>query len=203
MTVAETVHGRVVHPRRVAVLAAQAERFIPAGAAVLDVGSGDGQVAAGLAARRPDLHVEGIDVLLREDAAIEVSLFDGHSIPRATGSVDVVTFFDVLHHADDPVQLLREAARVARRSILVKDHICDSSWARLVLQFMDRVGNRRHGVALPYAYWSSQQWRRVIDDLRLGRDAWQVGGLGLYPWPASAVFGGRLHVFASLRVPGH
>jgi SAM-dependent methyltransferase len=174
------LHQSFVHPRRVRVIADHASRLVPRDAQVLDVGSGDGLIAAALAERRRDLRIEGIDVLVREDTAIAVMPFDGRVIPRAAGSVDVVTLFDVLHHADDPPALLAEASRVARTCVV------------------DEVGNRRHGVALPHHYLTARQWRGAIDRLGLTPAVWEVGGLGLYPWPASVVFGGRLHVLARL-----
>jgi hypothetical protein len=112
--------------------------------------------------------------------------------------VDIVALFDVLHHAQDGHALLREAARVARRGVVVKDHICDGALARWTLRFMDRVGNERHGVALPHRYWSSSEWKAAIAGLSLEPAAWEVGGLGLYPWPGSLVFGRSLHLFARL-----
>ena len=111
----------------------------------------------------------------------------------------MVTFFDVLHHADDPAALLREGARVARSCLVIKDHLCDSRLARALLSFMDDVGNKRHGVALPHNYWSSRQWSAAIDHVGLGRAVWEVGGLGLYPWPASLLFGRGLHFVARLH----
>ena len=201
MTVTGSIHRQLVHPRRVQVLASHAARLLPRGARVLDVGTGDGRIAAAILARRPDLQIEGIDVLVRDAAAIPVSAFDGRTIPRQSKSVDAVTFVDVLHHADDAVALLAEAARVARSCVVIKDHVCDTALARVVLQMMDNVGNRQHAVALPYAYWSSQEWAAALKRLRLEPDVWDVGDLGVYPWPASLVFGGRLHVMARLRVP--
>ena len=200
MTVADVLHGGFVHPRRVDVLAGHACRLIPPGARVLDVGSGDGSLAAVIAGRRPDLRIEGIDVLERPNARIPVSLFDGRTIPAAAGAVDVVTFFDVLHHADDPAALLREGARVARSCIVLKDHVCGDSLARWTLRFMDHVGNARHGVALPHNYWSSSKWSAAIAEIGLEPAVWEVGGLGLYPWPASLVFGRSLHVLARLEL---
>src|SRR5262249_2112508 len=152
MTLADVIHGGLVYPRRVRALADNAARLIPPNAHVLDVGTGDGEIAAALAERRPDIRLQGLDVLVRADAAIDVAPFDGRSIPLANQSVDVVMFFDVLHHAVDPMALLREGARVARSSIVLKDHVCDSALARVILRFMDDVGNARYGVALPHNY---------------------------------------------------
>jgi hypothetical protein len=108
--------------------------------------------------------------------------------------------FDVLHHTDDPARLLSEAARVARSCVVIKDHVCDGPIARAVLRFMDDVGNRRYGVALPHHYLSPRQWSSLLDSLGLTPTTWRVGGLGLYPWPASVIFGGRLHLLARLDV---
>jgi SAM-dependent methyltransferase len=194
------VHDGFVLTRRVRVLAALAARLLPHGARVLDIGTGDGQIAAALAANRPDVSIEGLDVLVRPNTAIPVARFDGRTIPHATGSVDVVTLFDVLHHADDPAALLAEASRVTRGCVIIKDHVAAGRLSRAILTLMDEVGNRRHGVALPHHYLTASQWSALIERLRLTTASWEVGGLGLYPWPASAVFGGRLHVLARLDV---
>jgi SAM-dependent methyltransferase len=200
MTPIGRFHGTLVHPRRVATLAAHAARLIPVGARVLDVGTGDGRLAIAIQRRRPDLSIDGIDVLLRPDGAIPVTAFDGRVIPLPNRSRDVVTLFDVLHHAADPAQLLSEAKRVAGTCIVLKDHICSGPIGRTILRFMDEVGNRRHGVALPHNYWSQRQWSDAIDSLRLRREVWEVGGLGLYPPPFSLVFGDHLHVLSRLAV---
>ena len=63
-------------------------------------------------------------------------------------------FVDVLHHTEDPMALLGEAVRVARKTIVVKDHTLNGFLAGPTLHFLDRVGNARHDVALPYNYTS-------------------------------------------------
>jgi SAM-dependent methyltransferase len=83
------------------------ETNTPRNASVLDVGSGDGRLARLVADKRPDISIQGIDVLVRTDAAIPVVKFDGTSIPYGEGSFDVVMLVDVLHHTVEPMILLR------------------------------------------------------------------------------------------------
>ncbi|MGH9411527.1 MAG: class I SAM-dependent methyltransferase [Vicinamibacterales bacterium] len=200
MTPADWLHGRWIHPRRVRVLAARAAALVPPGAELLDVGCGDGLIAREITRHRPDIRVRGIDVLVRSASVIPVSEFDGRRIPFASRSVDTITLFDVLHHADDPQMLLAEAARVARAQVLIKDHICESTFDGALLRFMDDVGNERHGVARPHRYWSLQQWTDATQTLGLTWEVRDIGGLGLYPWPASLLFGRSLHLLACLKV---
>lgn len=129
-----------------------------------------------------------------------MSLYDGTQFPFADGSYDYVTFVDVLHHTADPLALLVEAKRVARKGIIIKDHLCDSRLARRMLVFMDWVGNRQHGVALPNNFWSTAQWSEAW--LRLGTkpDAW-VTRFGLYPGLLNPLFEGHRNFIARLPVP--
>lgn len=193
------LHGGWIHPRRARVLSRLLAALMPEGARVLDVGCGDGRVASLLLRQRPDLEVRGLEVGARAATLIPVEEFDGRTLPSPDAGFDVVLFVDVLHHTDDPQELLREGARVARRCLVIKDHLLQGPLARATLRFMDRVGNARHGVALPYNYWTPARWRQAFASLGL-RGSWETR-LGLYPWPASWVFGRSLHFLARLDVP--
>ena len=203
MPLLDTLHGNLVHSRRVRVLADRLAELIPAAATVLDVGCGDGLLASLIMARRPDVRVEGIDVLVRPATHVPVRAFDGQHIDAPDGGFDVVMFVDVLHHTDDPEVLLREAARVARSCVIIKDHTRDGLLAGPTLRFMDWVGNARHGVALPYNYWPRARWERAIASLGLRVEAWDAR-IGIYPWWARWVFERKLHYVARLgvRKPG-
>lgn len=178
-------------------LSEQIAALLPHGARVLDVGCGDGVLAALVKGKRPDLDITGIDVLVRPSTRIPIEKFNGVRIPFGDGSVDVVMFVDVLHHADDPAMLLREAARTARRAILIKDHTRDGILANLTLRFMDWAGNARHGVTLPYNYWNRKRWLEVCEGLGLKIGVWQAD-LNIYPWPATWIFDRSLHFLARL-----
>jgi SAM-dependent methyltransferase len=195
----ERVHDGVVFGRRVRVLAGHISRLIDSGARVLDVGCGDGSIARAIMELRPDVDIVGIDVLVRPAAHIEVTAFDGRTIPFDDDSFDTVSLVDVLHHTVDPPGLLREAARVAS-TVVVKDHLVDGFLARPTLRLMDWVGNAHFGVALPYNYWTADRWRRTATELGLTMDEWRTE-LGLHPRPASWLFDRRLHLLARLSRP--
>jgi SAM-dependent methyltransferase len=199
MTWIEWIHHRLVINRRARVLSCHLARLLPRDASVLDVGCGDGWVAALMAKERPDLRIRGVDVLVREGTQIPVERFDGERLPFEDRSMDAVTLIDVLHHAEQPGALLLEAARVARWGVVIKDHLLGGFLAGATLRFMDRVGNRRYHVALPHNYWTRIQWEREFAALGLVVDHWQAE-LGLYPWPASLAFDRSLHFIARVSL---
>ena len=147
----------------------------------------------------PRLLIRGVDVLVWPKARIPVDIFDGYRLPFDDKNFDAVIFVDVLHHTEDPMVLLREAKRVARRAIVLKDHTADRALAYSTLRFMDWVGNAHHGVALPYNYWSERRWRAAFDELGLTVEQWHTK-LGLYPWPASLLFERGLHFVTRLVI---
>jgi SAM-dependent methyltransferase len=199
MNLLERLHGGYIQQKRLDGLVHHLKDVMPKNASVLDVGCGDGRLAALLREKRPDLVVEGIEVLARDKAWIPVRHFDGLTIPYKSASLDVVMFIDVLHHTDDPVSLLREAARVARKSIIIKDHLIDGFLAEPTLRFMDCIGNARYGVALPGNYWRLSQWKNAFEALALTPVEWREK-LKLYPKVVDMWFGRSLHFVARLEL---
>ena len=197
--VLNALHGAAVFNRRVRVLATHLADAIPSRGTVLDLGCGDGQVAAALMRLRPDLKAEGVDVMLRPRTYIPVSQYDGVRLPFGAGNFDYVTIVDVLHHTDDPAAVLSEAARVARHGIVVKDHLLEGVLAGPTLRFMDWVGNRGHNVVLPYNYLSRREWMEAFSLARLTTQS-STARLGLYPPPFSWLFDRNLH-FVALLAP--
>jgi SAM-dependent methyltransferase len=193
----EWLHDVYVKRRRVRALARSIAPSLPRNATVLDVGCGDGSLAEEIMRQRGDVSIDGLEVSPRGNQPIPVRLFDGASLPLPDASRDVVLFADVLHHTHHAESLLREACRVARSAVVIKDHTADGVLAFPTLRFMDGVGNRRFGVPLPHLYLTWAEWQRLFD--RLGVEVMAVNRrIGLYPWPLGLFFERSLHFVARL-----
>jgi ubiquinone/menaquinone biosynthesis C-methylase UbiE len=97
----------------------------PAGAEVLDVGTGPGVLLVELARRRPDLRLTGIDLSADMVAAAtsnlrpyadraRVRLGDATRLPFPDTSVDLIVSSLSMHHWDDPAAAVPELSRVLR-----------------------------------------------------------------------------------------
>jgi SAM-dependent methyltransferase len=191
------IHGKLVHCRRVNVIAERVKFLLPAGATLLDVGCGDGIIARHLAQTVPGLKVAGAEYSPRANCAIPCVSFDGAHLPFADKSFDGCMFIDVLHHSLDPLSILRDAARVSRNFILIKDHVAENALDHWILQLMDWAGNRPHGVILPCAYLSKEQWRTLYSSAGL-MEMRRERAIPLYPVPFSWILGRNLHFISVL-----
>jgi len=191
-------HGRLVFDRRAHVLASALSQWLPSCQRLLDVGCGNGMIAHLIQQQRETLTVEGVEFMARPECLVSCRDFDGLQVPLPDGSVDVAMFVDVLHHAADARRLLADTVRVTRRYVLIKDHLCENSWDHLTLKFMDWVGNRPHGVVLPYSYRSRAQWDQMFTACSLKVVQW-TEDIPLYPRPFHWIFGRHLHFVALLE----
>jgi SAM-dependent methyltransferase len=193
-----SVHDKLVFGRRVHILAEVLTKTLREGDKILDVGAGDGSISARIMQRRPDIDIQGIDVLVRSNTLIPITPFDGDHLPFANESFDCVMFVDVLHHTTDPAGLVSEAGRVAKSHVVIKDHLLQGTLAGPTLRFMDWVGNRGHDVALPYNYLQRGTWHEIFDSASLDIEIWSER-LGLYSAPAAWLFERSLHFVTRLR----
>ncbi len=165
---------------------------------MLDVGAGDGLIARKLLDRRPDLELTAVEVLVRSETHVPVTPFDGDHLPFGDGAFEAVILVDVLHHARDPLELLREALRVSRGLLVVKDVTTKGFLAAPTLDLMERLANTEHGIRMPDTFWSPAEWADALRRLGLTAEVWQTR-IGLYPFPANLVFERSFHFVARLR----
>ncbi len=170
----------------------------PQGASVLDIGCGDGTIGGLIARLRPDISIQGVEFMVRPGCKIECHSFDGFTLPFPSNSFDVGLFVDVLHHTQDPRVLLREAVRVSRSFVLIKDHLDENAIDNLTLRLMDWVGNRPHGVVLTYNYQNRKQWTEQFSNSGLSEVS-RTTQVPLYPWPLRLLVGRKLHFVSLLK----
>jgi SAM-dependent methyltransferase len=127
--------------RRAGHLAGRIAPHLPAGAAVLDIGSGTGHNAEALRARGARTCVEA-DVVDFHVVGRGPVLFDGIRLPFADRRFDACLLTFVLSYPDDPAALLREAGRVASRRVLVLQSSPRGRAGRIALKLRSWVQGR-------------------------------------------------------------
>jgi SAM-dependent methyltransferase len=148
--------------------AALVARDVRPGMSVLDVGCGEGYVAAELAAHGALVNLVDI-VDVRRTRAQPFRLFDGLNLPFDDGGFDIVMLNFVLHHVPDDRKpyLLKEAARVSRDKIFILEDTPENAF--------DRLMNRRHGES----YRAKIGSQAPFGFLTRGEWEWLFKGLGL------------------------
>jgi ubiquinone/menaquinone biosynthesis C-methylase UbiE len=184
-------HKYAYEPRIEALVTLFAQMLIPTDR-VLDVGCGNGILGSMLAKRIPGLHAEGIETHPRGGEQIIVHRYDGKKLPFEDNTFDVVIFADVLHHIRIPVEILMESARVAKRSVIVKDHVRRGWFSYLRICLLDWVANPPHGVPCLYTYWTDAEWQQIFERAGLRVKA-KISSIKLYSWTLDLIFGGNLH----------
>ena len=138
------------------------------GTTVLDVGSGTGRIMRWLADRvgvRPTL----ADVIEFDNRVLDfpyVRLDDPLALPFPDRSFDTVLLLFVLHHLErweDQETIVREAARVTGRRLLIIEDTPTSRLDRAMNVAWDWVLNLRHGVPTPFTFRSVEGWTDVFE----------------------------------------
>ncbi|MDI6883296.1 MAG: class I SAM-dependent methyltransferase [Patescibacteria group bacterium] len=94
--------------------------FIKEGSKILDLGCGSGIVANEFQ-NFFKAEIVGVDVKDFRISPIPFKVFDGRNLPFNENSFDIVLISYVLHHTQNPGELLREAKRVGKKIIIFED----------------------------------------------------------------------------------
>ena len=101
---------------------------------ILDVGSGTGDFAESVHGLIPG-SIVCTDIQHQHLGRAPFVLADGSSLPFPDKSFDTVTMFYVLHHTDQPDDLLMEASRVSRSKILIHEDTYKNLFEKIMFTF--------------------------------------------------------------------
>jgi ubiquinone/menaquinone biosynthesis C-methylase UbiE len=108
---------------------------------VLDLGAGEGYVGAEVARRWPvDVHLA--DVIDMNRTELLHTVYDGRRLPFKKEAFDTTILYFVLHHAEEPEAVIREALRVTRKEVVVVESVYKAAWDLNLLTFLDVWANR-------------------------------------------------------------
>lgn len=142
----------------------QIQPFLQKDQTILDIGPGIGDVT--LAMQQAGHMVTPLDVEnLSCTPLVQPVLYDGRTMPFADNSFDIATIITTMHHAKDPDRVLAEAARVAKRLVIVED-IYHSRLHKNATFFMDSLLNLEFA-GHPHSNKTDGQWKRAFDKLGL------------------------------------
>lgn len=129
------------------------------GGSLLDLGAGEGYVAAALAGGQLRTVLMDLGAFFR--TRLPGVVYDGRRIPLADDSVDTVLISLALHHAEDPDRVIAEALRVARHRLIVTESVYVWEWERQALGILDRWANRTRGMTRETRWGSASGFRTV------------------------------------------
>ena len=125
-------------------------------AKIIDIGSGPGSLLQVLGAR--GFKAEGLDIKDNSyRTALRPHLYGGQTMPFGTNSYDTALLATVLHHTPDPDAILKEAARIAPRVIIIED-VYEGRVMEWLTKRMDSLMNLEF-FGHPHSNRTDAQWR--------------------------------------------
>lgn len=194
------IFHKPIYEHRQQVLVKLISPHLKPGARVLDIGCGFGHLGRALMdASNGQVQVEGLESVTRGNELIPITAYEGTRIPFPDGTFDAVIVADVLHHDHDQERLLREAARVSRNLVIIKDHLRDGLMAQQRISFLDWAANAGYNVPCLYKYNNLQEWRAIVGKLSSGIVEERTS-IDVYPPVFNELLGKGLHYFVVFRV---
>lgn len=135
-------------------------------ARVLDFGCGDLFFARALKQRFPNISITGVDVVDfgYRYKGVTYTKYNGVTLPFRSGSFDAVVSWHVLHHTDEPFNLLKECLRVATSRVFLVEPTYRGKWDIPGMRLMDWVFNvwKDRSISMPYRFASKKEWMSEI-----------------------------------------
>lgn len=131
---------------------------------LLDLGCGNGLISQKL--QQEGFECTPIDLAnLSIVPNMAVVIYDGISIPFEDKYFDTTLLLTVLHHTSDPLLVLTESARVAKKIIIIED-VYSNKIQQYLTYLMDTIVNLGHS-KMTYQNKSDLEWKQTFKNLNL------------------------------------
>lgn len=155
---------RALSIKRAEEVAKNLEKYASSDSAILDIGAGNCNIAEALI--NDGYKVTAIDVKdLSLAKNIKPLLYDGSKLPFENGRFDAALLLFVLHHCKEPDKIVREAARVAKKIIIMED-VFDNSLEKYVTFAIDSLLNQEF-FDHPHSNKQDAEWKKLFSNLAL------------------------------------
>jgi len=88
------------------------------------------------------------------------------SFKKTKKKYDIVIIIDVLHHIGIENKIIKKILvnlKLKSKILIIKDHFEDSYFSRLLIQFMDWIGNYKDNVKIPKKYYTKRKFKETLE----------------------------------------
>ncbi len=140
--------------------------FIKDGSRILDLGCGSAIIGNEFKDFfRAD--VVGADIVDRRVKPLLFKVTDGKNLPFPEKSFDVVLISYVLHHARDPLPLLKEAKKVCKNKIIIFEDLPEGFLSRLFCKLHGISYSKLFGNFNFLSFKSEKNWEKTFEEIGL------------------------------------
>ncbi|MFT7560691.1 MAG: SAM-dependent methyltransferase [Flavobacteriales bacterium] len=148
-------------------------------ARLLDIGCGNAQLGRALCERK-EIDYLGVDLVPQGDSGMSVIQSD-IPYPFNDASFDTVIVILTLHHLEEPLKGLKEAARLSAKKLILLEDVPRNFIERLAMMAVDYISNKVVSIKIPvpFNFLTDTQWKKAFSDLDLNL----VSQKKVYPLP--------------------
>ena len=128
---------------------------------VLDVGAGRCYISERL--KNNGLKVTCLDVKDLSRTKMKIITYNGKNFPLKSNEFDSALIAYVLHHCEDPIQVLNETIRVCKGNIVIFEDTKPSP----ITNAMDFLSNKLRNVETPFKFRTKIEWLAIFKKLNL------------------------------------
>ena len=129
---------------------------------LIDIGAGRCYIAKNLKDKN-NVKITCLDVKDLSNTDLKVVVYDGKKMPFNKNYFDCALIAYVLHHCEDPLEVLKEVKRVCKGNIIIFEDTKPSIFTKV----MDYMSNRFRGIETPFKFRTEKEWIEIFKKLCL------------------------------------